>query len=218
MPAFRDLTGKRFHRLVACSFTSQHIGAQQRVVWLCRCDCGNDVSVFASNLTQGYTLSCGCWRHEFPRANKTHGQTRTQLYTVWASMRSRCENSTVRSYMNYGGRGITVCSEWRQSFAAFARDMGPRPSPKHTIERIDNFGPYSPSNCRWATRVEQGANKRNNRLLTWRGQRMTMSQWSRSTGITVSLLHDRLMKRGWSTHNALSTPPRPIRLQKHPCD
>lgn len=122
-------------------------------------------------------------------------------------MRQRCNNPEVRAYPRYGGRGIAVCARWL-SFANFLADMGPRPTPAHTVERIDNNGPYAPENCRWADRTEQANNTRKNRHLTLNGATRTLAEWSRATGIGTHTIGARIDRLGWSVEMALTTPTR----------
>ncbi len=125
-------------------------------------------------------------------------------YGIWMGINSRCRNRHVKAYNNYGGRGISVCERWR-CFASFLEDMGPRPSIKHQIERINNNGNYEPGNCKWATRKEQCRNKRNNRLLTFKGETRCVREWAEITGIGEGVIQDRI-ERGWNTEKALTTP------------
>lgn len=122
---------------------------------------------------------------------KTHRENNRE-YFIYYAIKSRCQNPKAACFANYGGRGITV--EW-QNFKEFYGDMGPRPSPKHTIERIDNTGPYSKENCRWATRTEQAHNKRNNRNITRNGKTQTLTEWARETGVSRDTIRARI-KRG----------------------
>lgn len=130
-----------------------------------------------------------------------HGSTQMPEYLVWRSMHARCYNPATKSYKHYGARGIKVCDRWR-IFENFSADMGHRPE-GYSIERIDNNGDYEPSNCRWATRIEQCSNRRYNRLLTFKGVTKTLSQWARDIGVKRTTLRQRLFL-GWSVDRALT--------------
>jgi hypothetical protein len=125
-------------------------------------------------------------------------------------MKKRCFRTSGRDYQYYAGKGITVCDRWRDSFDNFLADMGPRPSPKHSIDRIDNDGNYEPSNCRWATWSEQNNNRRSNRILAFDGQAKTITQWAEFSGIDIVTIHARL-RRGWSVSRAVTSAARPCR-------
>jgi hypothetical protein len=125
-------------------------------------------------------------------------------YTVWSHMRSRCRNPSNRDYRHYGGRGITICERW-DDFANFVADMGPRPTPKHSIDRIDNDGPYAPENCRWATKAQQMGNRRITLAVDYEGDRVPVADLAKRVGLPYRVLKNRVV-RGWDLATAISTP------------
>lgn len=170
--------------------------------WLCDCECGKTTTVAGGDLrkTYGGTKSCGCGRRI---QGGGHGTTE---YTTWKEMKRRCYNPRYREYGLYGGRGIIICERWRTSFVNFLADMGPKPFPEATIDRFpDQNGPYSPENCRWATKLEQSQNSRKTRLLTYGGETLCIREWARRIRITHRTLIARL-ERGWSVEKAVTTP------------
>lgn len=199
-----DMTGRRFGRLIVVAEAGRN--KHRAVMWLCRCDCGTESTVRAQYLRSGHTTSCGCWKREVPGTwSLKHGQSKTRLYRIWRNMIRRTTEPDFPDYPNYGARGIAVCPEWRESFEAFARDMGPTHQDDRTLDRIDNGGNYELANCRWATAIEQGRNRRSNRLLTFEGQTMPVTAWAERTGISDSAIRSRL-KSGWPIERALTTP------------
>lgn len=183
------------------------------VFWQCVCKCGARRNISGHDLRRGNTKSCGCYKLE---RISTHRLTHNRIYRILQNMKQRCYNKKHKDYPDYGARGITICLAWRTSVVAFYRDMGDPPSPQHTIDRKDNDGPYSPENCRWATKKEQIANRRpikprkDSRWITFQGDTYTLSHWARKTGLGLHCLWARL-KLGWSVERALTTPARKIR-------
>jgi hypothetical protein len=159
----KDITGQVFGRLTVIEEAGKD--KNKCVLWLCQCICGNDVTVRGASLRNGHTSSCGCLRMDRVMEEVvTHGHCiagkKTPEYTVWASMIDRCYNPNKENYPHYGGRGITVCEEWRENFEQFLSDMGTRPSLEYTLDRIDVNGNYCKNNCRWVTRLIQSRNQR----------------------------------------------------------
>lgn len=174
--------------------------------WHCQCSCGNPTVVDGRHLRDGKIRSCGCAQSSWMSARfSTHGMTETVEYKTWCGIKRRCYNVNERSYSRYGGRGIRMSDSWRNSFESFFADMGPRPSAKHSIDRIDNDGPYSKENCRWTDAGQQAANRRDNLNLTMGDLTFSLSEWSRRTGIKAATIKYRI-RSGWSIDRALSAP------------
>lgn len=197
MKTTRDLTGLAFGKVTV---ERRH---GHRDAWTCKCECGRTKTFRGYDLSAGRVTSCGCQqRHRLAGCVRTHGRHGTPEYRAWRAMIERCHRPESVSYANYGGRGITVCDEWRYSFATFLRDVGDKPSPKHSLDRKNNNGNYEPSNVRWATKVEQMRNTRRSRRLTACGMTMTISEWSERRGIPRNRIASRLA-RGASDEEAV---------------
>ena len=179
-----------------------------------KCDCGAQTTARKYELLRGDTRSCGCLKREVDKTRwpTRHGfASRAQKrdnyapeYRCWMAMRSRCSNPKTQFFYRYGGRGIRVDPRW-DDYAQFLRDMGPKPSRHHTIERRDVDGPYSPENCCWIHRREQAKNTSRTRLITAHGETRTMSEWSRLNGLSPATIHRRLAS-GWSPERAVAEP------------
>ena len=190
----QQLTGRRFGRYIVASVLPR-VGNNQQL-W-CRCDCGIERFVSYSNLVSGRTQSCGCFcREKNAYLHRKHGQTGSPEYRAWKGIKERCFNPANPSYADYGGRGITVCDEWKNNFTVFLRDMGLKPSPKHSIDRKDNEGNYEPANCRWATVFEQQRNTRRSRYVEIDGVKMTLAEASVKIGVASSTIWMRLRRHG----------------------
>lgn len=207
----KDVTGLRVGNLTA----EARIGSDgRRSVWRIRCDCGETRIMKLQNymklVREGRPTSCGCRKKEVMRAVvTTHGMTKHPAYAVWRSMNDRCRLPTHQAWANYGGRGITVCENWRTSFEAFWRDMGPTYQAGLTLDRTNNEGPYSSENCRWVSFKEQARNKRRTVLVDTPLGRMTVPELAERTGIgTTTLLYR--VQRG-VTGAALLEKPNPSR-------
>lgn len=201
MPALVDLKGNKLGLLAVLQRDAN--GADGRPRWLCKCDCGRTTIVSASNLRSGKTRSCGCLVNG--SATVVHGKCKTPTYEIWKSMRSRCNNSSNKSWARYGGRGITVCDRWND-FQSFYADMGEAPK-RMALERIDNDGPYSPENCRWASYTDQARNKSNNSGFKHNGVFKIWAEWAEEGAVSQQLLRSRVVVWRWDFEEALRTPP-----------
>lgn len=183
-PRNEDLAGQVFGRLTVQGRVQSPSAKNTHRHWRCLCSCGHVVTVCTAHLRAGHSTSCGCSRTDrVAGLKRTHGLAHTPEYKTWIAMKQRCLNPKATSFRHYGGRGITVCERWRDDFVAFLTDVGPKPSPQHSIERSDNNGPYAPDNCSWAVQIDQMNNNRRNRYIEYRGERRTFTQWLRATGL-----------------------------------
>lgn len=207
-----DIVGKRFKRLLILKHEGGE-GTLSDQLYEAQCDCGAVIRVTRKSLLKNHKGSCGCLRSESSSANRTkHGETIrfngahvTPEWRAWNAMIDRCSRPSHPSFHNYGGRGITVYAEWLSSFEEFLAYVGRRPSSVHSLDRINNNGNYEPGNVRWATHKEQCGNTRRSRVIECSGRSQTLTGWAEETGLSKSLILDRL-KRGWSSEEALRTP------------
>lgn len=197
-----DLTGQKFGRLTVMEPYGVNSSGNQ--LWKCKCDCGNDYITESYHLRKGLTVSCGCYRKDYPPAYK-HGKHESRLYNIWHGIKQRCCNAKNAAYERYGGRGITLCDEWRDSFETFYNwAIANGYADNLTLDRVDNGSGYSPDNCRWATRKMQQNNMRTNRLITYNGKTQSLKQWAAELGINYRTLHYRL-QNGWSIDTAFKS-------------
>lgn len=201
----KDETGKRYGDWIVIGLS--HVG--RGAFWRCRCKCGAESVVRGTALRNGTTkrcASCGLKRFRFPGR---HGHARagalSPTYRTWQAMITRCHNPNAKAFKDYGARGITVCQRWRESFEAFLADMGPRPTPEHTIERKKNDVGYEPGNCIWSTRRAQNRNTRKNRRITINGETKLLADWLRQFGMSSGTFRSRVVG-GMSEQEALLKP------------
>lgn len=211
-----DYSLRRYGRLqpLAFAFSRSTPSGQDKKYWLCQCDCGSEAVVWAASLQNGDTKSCGCLRKEMRAAkNHRHGASGTAEYQAWSMIKRRCLNVRSNGYENYGGRGITMCARWLESFENFFADVGPRPSQDHSIDRIENDGNYEPNNVHWATPSEQMNNMRKSVKITLNGITKTVAEWSRLLKLNPFTIYARI-DAGWEPERALIEPVRKWPSQK----
>ncbi len=203
-PTPNPVAGGRYGRWLVLS--SEPIKREKYLYFKLRCECGVEKEVEKNNFMKGKSVSCGCYNVEVTKiTNKTHGMSKLPIYAIWNMMVQRCHVPTYRLYADYGGRGIKVCDEWR-TFENFYRDMGDPPFEGASLERERNEKGYSKDNCRWATRIEQNRNKRNNHRYEYNGESLLLIEWAERTGINHATLSSRVNQYGWSIEKALTTP------------
>ena len=203
----QNLAGKLFGRLLVLGHAgSVDVGnGKKKRAWWCKCGCGKVFSIRANSLLSGNSKSCGCTRGGEVKHGGSRRGKRFPEYNVWSLMIKRCHAAGSTDFNNYGGRGIKVCRRWINSFDKFLKDVGRRPSSKHTLDRLNNDGDYEPANCRWATRTEQARNKRNNHLITFGGKTMCIAQWSDELQVSQRILIDRIHRK-WTIQRAFTQP------------
>lgn len=184
-----DLTGERFGRLTALKLTGRK-NSSGKLEWECKCDCGEIANVASGQLRSGKTKSCGCLQSD----NRIkHGHTQSNTYSSWRCMKCRCLNPNHSHFEYYGGRGVTICDRWKNSFKSFLEDMGEAPAGL-TLDRIDNSKGYEPGNCRWATPKEQSNNTRRTIFVFRNGEKLPLAIAAEKEGISYSLARFRFQR------------------------
>ena len=212
---FKNLLKQKFDYLTVKKYAGRN--KHGKSLWLCRCKCGGEVVVIGSQLTNKNTRSCGCFNYKNPEQKiYHHGKSGSPIYEIWCGIKKRCYNPRSLAFRYYGARGIVLCQGW-QSPIRFLSDIGPRPSKRHSIERLDNEGNYSCgkcpeckrrkwlANCVWATPRVQSRNNRRNHIITFRGKSRLLTDWAKRIHIGYRTLYARL-KRGWSVEDAITRP------------
>jgi hypothetical protein len=220
-PLFQALTvGEMYGRWRVTGYAGKR---GRKHYWECECGCGRKRPVSHDDLRSGQSRGCGCVKAKPPqRLPDPNAMTARPEYVIWLNMRARCRNPKSLYYHRYGGRGIKVCDHWLRSFASFLEDVGPRPSKKHSLDRVDNDGDYAPGNCRWATRYEQARNRVDNHRLTFNGETKLLCVWAEELGISEATLRSRLGRLGWTLERAMTERPgtqgrRPKRTEPRCC-
>lgn len=203
---FKDIEGQRFGKLTVGAYLGRN--ANGKPIWAVVCDCGSAKEICGHDLTSGNTRSCGCALTEMLVARnqslKTHGMKDSPEWRAWHCMKCRCLNSRNAAFPRYGGRGITVCKEWQESFIKFFSHVGPRPTPQHSLDRIDNNGNYEPGNVRWATWLEQNNNRCTTRKIEVRGEAISIAEVARRYQIPETTLHRLLFQQHWTIDQVLA--------------
>ena len=203
MPALQNLQGKKYGRLTVLYRDKSHFGRGDHTCWVCRCDCGRITKVRPDALKSGTVVSCGCYHSEISsdiasKINFKHGLSRSRLFGIWKNIQTRCYNQKSPAFSNYGGRGISMCEEWKNDFLSFflwSTNNGYEPGLE--IDRIDNDGPYAPKNCRWITRKENCRNRRNNYQVEINGViYQSAAEAAEKLNIFSSSLNNQIKKRG----------------------
>lgn len=206
-----NMVGQKFGMLTVLRENGR--SCNRSIMWECICDCGKKVTIDGVSLRNRHTKSCGCYK-KIKKAEMfdNHSILHKRIYQVWASMKDRCSNPNSQNYKWYGGKGIIVCEEWKNSFESFykwALENGYKEDAKrgaYTLDRIDTNGNYEPSNCRFVNTKIQSRNKSTTFYLTHNGVTKSLADWSEEVGILATTIDSRIRKHGWSIEKALTTP------------
>lgn len=195
-----------------CTYVSEAASVPKKRKIVAKCSCGKDFIVMLNKLRQGKTKSCGCYMKTPSNSSSfSHGRTKSPEYKSWCHMKDRCLNPKNHKYINYGARGIRVCKEWLDSFENFLADMGDKPGPGYTIDRIDNNGNYCPSNCKWSTPKEQSNNRRSSAFVLYKGKKMTISECADTAGIPYGSIQKYRWREDWQARHGIV----PLPIIKH---
>lgn len=206
MGKFQDLTGLKFglFSVIKRGIDRIPLSGKRVTMWICKCDCGNLVSVKADSLKTSHSVSCGCRKIKHGFSHKE------RLYDTWLNMKRRCYSQTNKRFHQYGGRGIIVCDEWKDDYLSFREwAINSGYEDDLTIDRINVNGNYEPSNCQWATSREQANNTTRNKVIEYKGNSMTMSQWASKLGMSYGTINHRV-QRGWNIERIVNTPQREV--------
>lgn len=208
-----EMIGKKFGRWTVIEVLPRERGAKRMkpLKYKCLCDCGNTGEVNKTCLVTGRSLSCGCYvRQKCSETMTTHGLSRTPLYALWSSIKRRVANPNTKSFVRYGARGIVLCDEWANDFQSFYDyvngTLGPKPTPQHSLDRIENEGNYEPGNIQWATSEAQSSNRSSNIVVVYQGISDTLTRHCKRLGLNPKAVNLRVSRRGWTPEQALSTP------------
>ena len=189
---FNNMINSKYGKLLVLRKDIKYLGKNSK--YICKCDCGKEISCFGFSLKNSNTTSCGCYNKEIITR---HGMYNTPEYSAYIQMKQRCYNANHKRYKNYGQRGITVCDRWIVSFDNFLEDMGRKPSKNHSIDRINVDGNYEISNCKWSTDYEQRTNKQNTVIFELNGIKMHQNEWARKFGISSTNLIRQTRRNGF---------------------
>lgn len=200
MSNFKDLTNKRFGKLLVVENTNKK--RNKKTIWLCKCDCGNYKEVQVDNLTSGHTKSCGCLNGK----GYKHNLKNTRLYYIWSCMKQRCYNENHKQYKDYGQRGIKICNEWHEFINFYNWAINNDYQDNLTIDRINNNGNYEPDNCRWVNMKIQSNNRRSNHIIEYKNETHTLKEWCDILKLNYKTIQTRINSLKWNVKKAFETP------------
>ena len=200
MSNFKDLTNKRFGKLLVVENTNKK--RNKKTIWLCKCDCGNYKEVQVDNLTSGHTKSCGCLNGK----GYKHNLKNTRLYYIWSCMKQRCYNENHKQYKDYGQRGIKICNEWHEFINFYNWAINNDYQDNLTIDRINNNGNYEPNNCRWVNMKIQSNNRRSNHIIEYKNETHTLKEWCDILKLNYKTIQTRINSLKWNVEKAFETP------------